>query len=94
MSLNDPRWGRSSDEEPRKDERPAEEEPPRRPDDEDHRDHRDDRDDRDDRREDKNRRRDEGDDIDRLWKEFTDMFQGAVDKADKLRHDNKKKSHS
>lgn len=95
MSLNDPRWGRSSDEEPRKDERPAEEEPPRRPDDEDRRDHRDDRDDRDDRREDKNRRRDDGaDDIDRLWKEFTDMFQGAVDKADKMRQDKNKKSHS
>ena len=88
MSLNDPRWGRSSDdEEPRRDDRSAAEEPSRRPEDEDRRrDACDDRDDRDVDRDQRNRdrRRDDGmDDIDRLWKEFTDMFQNAVDKAEK-----------
>ena len=82
MPLNDPRWGRSSDEEPRKDDRPADEEPPRRPNDDERRD--DNR--RDDNRRDDNRRNDRRrddnddgmDDLDRLWKEFSELIHGAA----------------
>ena len=83
MPLNDPRWGRSSDEEPRRDERPSDEEPPRRPDEDDDR-----RDDnrRDDRRRDRRDESDGMDDLDRLWKEFSDLLHGAAGRGRKDDH--------
>lgn len=86
MPLNDPRWGRSSDEEPRRDDRSADEEPPRRPDEDD--DRRDDnrRDDR--RRSDRREDNDGMDDLDRLWKEFSELLHGATgrDRKEDRRH--------
>lgn len=86
MPLNDPRWGRSSDEEPRRDDRSADEEPPRRPDEDD--DRRDDnrRDDR--RRGDRRDDNDGMDDLDRLWKEFSELLHGATgrDRKEDRRH--------
>lgn len=83
MPLNDPRWGRSSDEEPRRDDRPSDEEPPRRPDEDDDR-----RDDnrRDDRRRDRRDESDGMDDLDRLWKEFSDLLHGATGRGRKDEH--------
>ena len=79
MSLNDPRWGRGSDEEPRRDDRPAQEDESRRPND---------RDDRTDNgrqasdnragRDERPRRDEPEDDLDRLWREFSDLLQGMT----------------
>ena len=70
MSLNDPRWGRGSDEPQDKNEDAG-----RR----DERNDRNDRNDRDDRRDERNERKDDrSEDLDRLWGEFSDMVNGIL----------------
>ena len=86
MSLNDPRWGRASEEEPRRDDRPADEEPPRRSDGEENarpQDRRADQGREDNRRDEKapqkkNEPFEMDEDLDRLWKDFSDMVQSVM----------------
>lgn len=85
MSLNDPRWGRASEEEPRRDDRPADEEQPRRNDGEENNrpdDRRADQGRNDERGNASNPRRNDqqamDEDLDRLWKDFSDMLQGVM----------------
>ena len=86
MSLNDPRWGRASEEEPRRDDRPADEEPPRRSDGEENarpQDRRADQGREDNRRDEKAPQKkhepfEMDEDLDRLWKDFSDMVQSVM----------------